>query len=250
MSAPATCPARAPRFDDLPGKMRALPMDDRGFPVPWFVLWRGGAPLFPVLDARKRSKAWGERLCWVCGQKLGRVQAFVIGPMCAVNRVSAEPPCHPECARFSARRCPFLANPRMGRVGDTYRGADLADKTAVAGDMITRNPGVTLVWLTLRPGVFSDGRGSYLFDIGNPHGVEWYAHGREATRAEVMESINTGLPILLEAVKADPDPEAAQWEFDQRVVAAMQLVPAEGATTKPSGGPGKTATRKAEDART
>lgn len=222
------CPARAPRFPDLPARMRALPLDDRGYPVPWFVPWRDGKPLFPAMDPRKRSKAWGERRCWVCGGKIGRVQAFVIGPMCAVNRTSMEPPCHLECARFSAKRCPFLSNPRMGRVGDTYRGTDLREKQVAAGTMIPRNPGVAMVWATLKARIFADGQGGYLFDIGKPHAVEWYAHGRTATRAEVLESINTGLPILREHVDADPDPVGARHEFDRRVIEAMRLVPVEG----------------------
>lgn len=103
---------RAPRFDDLPARMRKLPVDKRGFPVPWFVPWVDGQAIFPAMDARKRNLAWRDRLCWVCGERIGRVQAFVIGPMCAVNRTSSEPPSHLECARFSARRCPFLARKR------------------------------------------------------------------------------------------------------------------------------------------
>lgn len=221
----AECPARAPRFPDLPARMRALPLDKRGYPVPWFVPWADdGQPIFPAMDAHKRNRAWAKRLCWVCGGKIGRVQAFVIGPMCAVNHTSAEPPCHLECARFSARNCPFLTRPQMKRVGSEYKGQALCKSGA--GVMLERNPGVTLVWLTLRASVFPDGRGHYLFDIGKPHAVEWYAHGREATRAEVLESISTGLPLLEEAVAADPDPQGARAEFDKRVAAAMQLVPA------------------------
>lgn len=216
---------RAPRFADLPARMRKLPIDKRGYPVPWFVPWRDGLPLFPAMDGAKRGRAWRDRLCWVCGQRIGRVQAFVIGPMCAVNRTSAEPPCHLECARFSAVHCPFLANPKMGRVGESYKGQPLEKDTA--GIMLERNPGVTLVWQTLRASVFADpSGGSFLFDIGKPHAVSWYAHGREATRAEILESINSGLPSLSQLVDADPDPAAARYEFERRVIEAMQLVPA------------------------
>ena len=31
--------------------------------------------------------------------------------------------------------------------------------------------------------------------------VEWYAEGRQATRAEVEHSVKTGLPLLVEAMQ-------------------------------------------------
>lgn len=214
-------PARG--FPDLPGRMRCLPVDHRGFPVPWFVAWPDGAPSFPVADGRKFMLAHRKGLCWVCGQPLGRVKTFVIGPMCAVNRTSSEPPSHLECARFSARNCPFLTRPRMKRVGEKNlpHGYEVP-----AGTMIARNPGVTLVWQTLRYSVWDDGRGGMLFDIGKPHSVEWFAEGRAATREEVMRSIETGLPLLAAECKNDRDREGAFAELRVRVAGAMPLVPA------------------------
>lgn len=214
---------KAPRFPDMPATMRGLRVDKRGFPVPWFVPWVDDLPVFPAMDERKREVAWRERRCWVCGGTIGRVLAFVVGPMCAVNRTSAEPPSHLQCARFSARNCPFLANPRMGRVGDSYKGQALGHDAP--GIMLARNPGVALVWQTLRARPVGDGLGSYLFDIGKPHAVEFYAHGRPATRAEVVESIATGLPALAELAATDPDPEAAAAELERSVAAALALVP-------------------------
>jgi hypothetical protein len=213
------------RFDDVPAKMRGLPIDARGYSVPWFVPWVDGRPIFPAMDAPKLLQAWRGRLCWVCGKPLGRVSAFVIGPMCAINRTSAEPPSHLECARFSARRCPFLSKPEMARVGGSYKGHQLGQETA--GVMIPRNPGVTLVWQTLRADIYGDGNGRWLFDIGKPHAVEWYARGRPATRAEVLESIESGIPILLEMVEAEPDPDGAAAEIAARFAAAIDLLPGE-----------------------
>jgi hypothetical protein len=214
----------ASRFPDLPATMRKLPVDHRGFPVPWFVAWADGKPVFPAMDVAKFRRAAHGRLCWVCGGRLGRVGAFVIGPMCAVNRVSSEPPSHLECARFSARRCPFLSNPRMGRVPLDHYGGSRED---VAGIMIERNPGVTLVWQSLRWTIFDAGGGNPLFDIGRPHKVEYYREGRPATRAEVRESIATGLPALEAACRADPDPAAAFAALGRQLTLANALLPAE-----------------------
>lgn len=211
------------RFPDLPSRMAKLPVDSRGFPVPWFVAWVDGVPRFPVADGRKFNLAWTDQRCWVCGGELGRVRAFVIGPMCAVNRTSSEPPSHMECARFSARNCPFLTKPRMKRLGEANLPHGVAEP---AGTMIRRNPGVALVWMTLRPDHFGDGRGGVLFDIGAPHAVEWYAEGRDATRDEVVASIESGLPLLQDMVRQDPRPEEAAAELAARLGAAMLLVPA------------------------
>lgn len=193
------------RFPDLPATMRQLAVDQRGFPVPWFVAWVDGAPHFPIADGEKLYRAVIENRCWVCGGGLGRVKAFVIGPMCAVNRTSSEPPSHLSCARFSARNCPFLSRPNMKRVGEHLHphGVELP-----GGTMIKRNPGVTLVWQTLRYQPWDAGGDKVLFDIGKPHAVEWYAFGRTATRAEVEASIDSGLPLLKAEADTDPVPGA------------------------------------------
>jgi hypothetical protein len=211
-----------PRFRAMPRKMAGLAIDHRGFPVPWFVAWQDGKPVFPAMDPRKLQRAIVRNLCWVCGGELGRIKAFVIGPMCAVNRTSAEPPCHLECARFSALNCPFLSKPAMGRVPIEHYGGT---RENTPGVMLERNPGVTLIWQTRRYELFDDGAGGTLFDIGKPHSVEWYARGRRATRLEVLESIETGIPHLEALVEADPDRAGAQAELDRRLAAALELVP-------------------------
>jgi hypothetical protein len=69
-------------------------------------------------------------------------------------------------------------------------------KGNAAGCPIDRNPGVALVWTTRFYKVFDDGNGRPLIEVGEPCGVEWFAEGRAATRAEVQASIDSGLPIL------------------------------------------------------
>jgi hypothetical protein len=181
--------------------MRSLHVSAQGYPVPWFVAWlsehgaprrRGeGTPDFRVIHAGAIETAIRSRVCWLCGEPLGAYTAFVIGPMCAVNRVSSEPGSHLDCANFAARACPFLADPkRRRRVNDLP-----ADGVAPAGVGLARNPGVALVWSTKRFKVSEVGNG-VLFDLGDPEQVFWWAEGRRATRAEVRASIDGGLPAL------------------------------------------------------
>lgn len=183
-----------------PYRIAKLPVH-RGYPVPWFVAWMdNGEPEFRTMDGRKLRLAVTDKLCWVCGEKLGKNMTFVIGPMCAVNRVSAEPPSHLDCAEYSARNCPFLSKPQMVR-----RENDLPDDIMDPGGFsIKRNPGVTLVWTTtsFKPIAAPNGM---IFRIGEAEKTSWYREGRLATRAEVEESTMSGLPILLSQCHGESD---------------------------------------------
>lgn len=224
---------------DMPARVRALPVH-RGYPVPWFVQWTDaarptpigeGVPDFRLMrpDAIAAAVRW--RTCWICGGAfpVGAPQVFMIGPMCAVNRVSSEPPSHPECADWSARACPFLARPNMER-----REGGLPGPTdEPAGIMIRRNPGVSLLWASPGPAVsvYAGGGGwtirdvpnGILFDVGEPLEVRWYAEGRVATRAEIMRSIETGLPTLRRYAEMQA---GGVEQLETQLGRAMELVPA------------------------
>lgn len=191
----------------IPSRVNRLPKDRRGFPVPWFVFWENGEPLFPVMDHGKLGQAIRHRKCWICGEQLGKFFAFVIGPMCAVNRINSEPPSHVDCALFAARNCPFLVNPKQKRIV-TQDGTeivsrdkkiDVAGARDAAGIPIDRNPGVCAVWTTTSYKTFRPhgGNQGVLFDLGPMERLSFFAHGRPATRAEVEESVRTGLPFLM-----------------------------------------------------
>ena len=229
-----------PNLPPLPARMQKLPVDERGFPVPWFVQWfhpdgkpverfvrQGDKPDFRVIDSRKKAIAHRQRLCWICGEPLGGYLAFVIGPMCAINRVASEPPSHRECAEFSARGCPFLTKPKVERREDDKP----AGITEAPGVGLQRNPGVALVWITRSykpfraPGAMIEGVQStagVLFKIGDPLETLWFAEGRRALREEIMASIDSGMPLLREAAGID-GAEALQ-DLAQRYDAALQLV--------------------------
>lgn len=188
-----TAAALRPELEPLPQYMRGLPVDARGYVVPWFVAWADGKPEFRAADAQKWPKAIKEKRCWVCGSYLGSKLVFVIGPMCGVNRVTSEPPCHEQCAQWSARNCPFLTL-RMNR----RRENDLPELCPASGIALKRNPGVALLWFCERFKVFPDPNGRALIELGEPKRLEWYAHGRKATREEIDASIESGLPTLRE----------------------------------------------------
>jgi len=181
----------------IPDRMKRLPISNKGYPVPWFVAFHNGDWDFRVIGPGKIESAVKRKLCWLCGQPLGVHQVFTLGPMCSVNRVSAEPPSHLECADYAARACPFLSKPKMRR-----NEVDMPEEhQPPAGIMLRRNPGVTALWVTKKYQPFRAGEG-VLFEIGEPERVLWFAEGRIATRAEVMASISSGMPFLeAEAIK-------------------------------------------------
>jgi hypothetical protein len=175
--------------------MRHLPLDERGYPIPEFVDTVDDKRDFRFMSQVHWQHCVQQRRCWVCGGQLGARLCFVVGPMCLVNRTSSEPPSHRECGQWSARFCPFLSRPHMVRRED-----DLSRSVAgnVAGCPILRNPGAIACVIARSYQIFRDDKGAPLIMIGIPEEVTWWAEGRPATRAEVDESIRTGLPKLEE----------------------------------------------------
>lgn len=202
----------------LPDRMAKLPLSPRGYPVPWFVDFVDGVPDFRIVAHGKFERAHRHGLCWLCGEPLGRYKSFVAGPMCGVNRTSAEPPSHLDCARFAAMACPFLTTPNAKR---NERGME--NTIEPPGFAIKRNPGVAMVWTTLKYDVFRVPTG-YLVEMGPPEHVLWYCEGRTATRDEVEHSIATGLPGLEAIAKAEG--ERAEIELEKMVNEFERLVPA------------------------
>lgn len=213
---------------DMPPAIRSLPISAEGYPVPWFVAWMVdgkaqakrsiGVPDFRVIHPDAMVQAHNKQRCWLCGQRRGVWGAFVVGSMCAINRVSSEPPSHLACAEYAVKACPFLTQPRMVR-----NTKNMLDDGYIAGIPIMRNPGVTAIWVTKSYRVM-DTPGGVLFRLGEPHEVTWWREGRRATREEILASINSGLPVLEEAAKLDGDD--ALLELARMTGAAMQLVPA------------------------
>ncbi len=207
-----------------PEQIAALRRNQAGFPIPFFVANQHHPdPEFWLASPVAYRKAVMASSCWVCGRRRpGGADAFVIGPMCAVNRISADPPAHPECVDYAVKVCPFLSRPEMKR-----HSQDLPPGTTMPGIPILRNPGVAGIWvcaewqLTKIPGQ------GWLFDLGEPISVSWWSRGRPATRAEVLASMTSGLPLLEEQCANDPDPDQSRIDLARDVEMALTLIPAE-----------------------
>lgn len=183
---------------DLPDAMKRLPVDDRGYPVPEFVRWmEDGKPDFRILKDGFREKCYRQKICWLCGGKLGSRMWFVLGPMCSVTRTTMEPPSHRQCAEFAVKNCPFLTKPMA-----KYSTKPKPEGATIDGTLIDRNPGVTLIWETLAYKPFRVGDG-WLITVGDPKNVTAWREGRHATREELLESVMSGIPILNEEAEKE-----------------------------------------------
>ena len=202
---------------EMPERMRRLPISDEGYPIPYFVPFIDGKPEFRGMDGERLGLCVRLKRCWLCGQPLGVHMTFPIGPMCAVNRNIAEPPSHHGCALYGVRACPFLTQPRMRRnEKDVPQGH-------IAGVGLKRNPGVICLWTTRSYRVWRPPGGGVLFAIGDPETVEYFAEGRPATRAEVLASMESGLPLLMEIAEEEgSDAVAALSKLYDK---ALKLIP-------------------------
>lgn len=209
-------------FADMPSRVASLPRSPLGFPIPYFAEEVNGERDFRVVSSVKMAHAVRNDLCWVCGGKLGKFKAFVIGPMCGINRTISDPPSHRDCAIFSAKNCPFLSRPLAKRRTDSLP----EDGQDAAGFGLKRNPGAVGVWITrsYRPFKAFAGKIGVLFRMGDPEEILWFVEGREATREEVQHSIDTGLPLLWQL--AEMDGSEAKIELQQSIDRFTPLLPA------------------------
>lgn len=201
--------------EGMPERIRALPRDRRGYPVPFFVEWFDGVPDFRVMNPRSLQAAVQKRLCWICGKPMMRWCAFVGGPLVVGQRISAEPPSHTDCADFAARVCPFLAIPTAMR-----REAKIPSHGELAGVQVRENPGVAAVIVTrsFTPTATPTGP---MFRIGEPTEVRWFLKGRLASRADLSEVIEVAMARFASLAPPGARTESHAREIRARIEAAL-----------------------------
>jgi len=205
---PSTELAAAIRGIPLPANMAGRPVSRRGFPVPYFVAWCSpagaglaegqGEPDFRIVDPAKMQRCLKFSLCWLCGKPLGKWRALVVGPMCLINRITAEPDSHVECAEYAAKACPFLANSRARR----NTAVELVPGTVHNPMGNPRNPGVAVVFVHVERWLKRVPQGPKLAPLfkmpaNEPMRLAFYADGiKTADRRQVLEALNAGAEVL------------------------------------------------------
>lgn len=210
-----------PGLPPLPQRMRALPLSDKGYPVPYFVAHVDGAYNFLVADARKQVICLQQNRCWICGQTLGVFKVFVVGPMAALNRISSEPPSHLECAEYAVAACPFLLYPKAKR--RELEGS--VQSVAPPGVLMEHNPGVMLLWTTKKHEPLFGSRQPGLIQLGDPTTATWYSAGHKASRQQAEAALAFAKGEL--AKHCDDDPRQLAM-LDERVERLRKLLPHDG----------------------
>lgn len=94
---------------NIPKQLQHLKVDERGYPIPFFVPIVKGKPEFRYMDAKKVDMAIDQHLCHICGKKLHPDYFyFISGPIGLMNGVSSDAAMHRECAEFALEVCPHM----------------------------------------------------------------------------------------------------------------------------------------------
>lgn len=205
--------------------MRRLPVADNGYPVPWFTpAGADGRPNFLAASGGKVLTAVNQRRCWVCGGRLRAVTepvAFVGGPLVVVNGVSGEPPSHRECAEFAVQACPHLARPNAKRRLDV---AAADPQYAASPHLLPGRPEAVVIALVTRYSVERAGDHlNLLFFFSSDAEVQWWRHGKPATRAEAAAALDASVAAAAEVARTVYERAG----LAQRAAAAVRLLPAE-----------------------
>ena len=170
----------------LPTRMLYLPVDERGYPIPEFVSNLDGKRDFRVVSLEHMANCISDDICWICGQRLEALKAFVIGPLPAIQGFSNEPPSHIECAEFAVRVCPFLLLPKAQHRAIAHPKVEKLPRAAKG------NPGVCCVY-TVRGYAHQERKKGLIFLTGQAVRVDWYTQGRLATRSEVSAAFKASI---------------------------------------------------------
>jgi hypothetical protein len=157
----------------MPERIKALPVHPNGYPIPFFV----HQPKGKLVDLRIASpyaiaSCHRDRVCWICGQKLGKFVCFIGGPLSTNNQVYNDGPMHRNCAEYALKVCPYLAISQVDRRGEAVPGYAVHDfqikeKPERFGLLITNG------WTIFKAETI------YLFHAFNPIEMTWWKDGKQ-----------------------------------------------------------------------
>lgn len=129
----------------IPEKMKNLPLDKRGYPIPYIVLIdNNGVPHFKVNDDEKLRTAAKWKFCAICGTRMKNGDMWVIGgPGSAFHPAGHyfDTPTHHECGAYALQVCPYLA----------LRNYDGKESTEKIAEKVVKEAGQIFVNHTVDP---------------------------------------------------------------------------------------------------
>jgi len=141
-----------------------------GLVVPWVsVILADGTPVLGNLHGTRADKAFLDKLCQICGEKMTRPIVLFSSESSHSRGRTSEPGMHPECAAYSAKSCPMV-NGRMKawQVSDRTEGQPCPDPDCGRAGWVNDGGGPTpgapaepwfAVWVEdYQVGIGTDGR--------------------------------------------------------------------------------------------
>ena len=167
--------------DPIPPEMERLRIDSTGRPIPFFVKDHGqGDPDFRIMDGDRWHATVRNRLCWVCGGRMGKIMGMLGGPLIIVSGMGYDPPAHISCSHWSIRNCPFLVNP-MRKI----REAGIPKSTSQFKGAADTNPGLGAL-IHHRDAEFTGTEEDMKVRGYNIVEVEFFSRGRPAEAPDVL----------------------------------------------------------------
>ena len=118
---------------EMPERIARLPKDERGYPVTYIAAYIDGKPDLGIQDFSKVLSCVREWRCHVCGEKLGNLGYFISYEPIAKRPRFLDPAIHKECALYSLKVCPYLANPSAKHRSSKMLATDRTDLGEVTG---------------------------------------------------------------------------------------------------------------------
>jgi hypothetical protein len=187
----------------LPERMKKLPRDKRGYPIPVIVTRdRDGLPMFTVNDSVVQTKCVHKKMCPICGGKLPKELWFVGGPQSAFHPHGCyfDSAMHHECLTYALQVCPYLAMTRWNaHEANLDHLSSRMDKRTLLEDrtMIVDRPDVFVAVMSYGQSLSANGPMSpHIKPLRPYHAVEFWKHGQ---RVDFYEGV-----LLMRKVYSEP----------------------------------------------
>lgn len=199
----------------IPDRMRHLPRDARGYPVPVIVMRdKSGKPIFAANAEEDRQRMFREDRCHICGGRLDRGRWFVGGQLsaCAAHGHFMDGGLHGDCARYALKVCPYMAAPQYGRLVGPHqlRASDRSEVVILHDDTATNTRPdifVALMAVAQEPSYATvHGFGHRKFvrlvrpKLGSVRQVEVWRHGAMITDRATLDGLRERVAMEVAAV--------------------------------------------------
>jgi hypothetical protein len=129
---------------DMPERIAKLPKEERGYPITYIAAFIDGKPDLGIQDYAKVLSCVREWRCHVCGEKMGKLGYFIAYDPVPKRPRFLDPAIHKECALYSLKVCPYLANPSAKHRSSKMLPTDQTD----LGEVSNRSHQVVLIGTT------------------------------------------------------------------------------------------------------